>query len=90
MNTDRLSSIETGLTSRGVFVLLDTTDQFPREYQLACPAVLLLALCDAYKLDPGKVMEVARNWIADKRNGRDERMQALDFYIKRNILGQKQ
>lgn len=86
MNNDRLSSIDTVVTARGVFLLLDTLSQFPEEQRLACLGVLLLRLCDAHEADPAKVLEVSRNWIADNRNKNDDRMKALDFYIRRNIL----
>jgi len=86
MNKDKLNSPDSGMVARGTFVLLDLVDQFPDENRVLCPAVLLLTLCEAYEVNPNDVLQVANNWIADKRNEHDTRMKAMDYYIQRNIL----
>lgn len=88
LNKDRLNNPEPAQTTRGTFVLLDDACKFPAELQLLCPAILVVSLCQALKMDPVDVMAVATNFLADRRNQNDERMKALDYYIRRNILKQ--
>lgn len=85
MDTDRLNNANPKTLVHALFMMLDTTTSYSKTDQMLAPAVLTLALADAYGLDPVKVMEVARNFLADRRAGQDTRMQALDLYIQRHI-----
>ena len=84
MNKDQLNSVSGEALRRAAYAVLDVNQSQPAHVQLAAPAATLVALCDALKVRPADVLEVAGSLLRGNES-RAHQYKALASYAKAKL-----